>query len=312
MQEITDSNYKKVSIGDHVVSKRKRISHLQPKEEEFEMFTTTVWSVRLRGKWATHKSDYRGNWAPQIARNLILRYSDEGDTVLDQMVGGGTTLIECKLTGRNGIGADVNPDAIMVTKDRLNFGKDSRLSGDKNFAGLPPYKDRLGVEQTTPKTKQKTYIGDTRNLDKIKSASIDLIATHPPYANIIEYGEKQVEGDLSNVRNITEFCQEMRKVADECYRVLKPGKFCTILIGDTRRHKHFVPITPRVMDEFLKAGFVLKESIIKRQWNCKTTGFWTRKSVENNFLLIMHEHIYVFRKPMADEKLTKYKDSMTW
>ncbi|MCK4269843.1 MAG: hypothetical protein KAW93_05130, partial [Methanogenium sp.] len=107
-----------------------------------------------------------------------------------------------------------------------------------------------------------------------------------------------------------EFCREMRKVADECFRVLKPGKFCTILIGDTRRHKHFVPITPRVMDEFLKAGFVLKESIIKRQWHCKTTGFWTKKSIKDNFLLIMHEHIYVFRKPEKDEKLSKYKDSM--
>ena len=237
MREITDSNYKKVSIGNHVVSKRKRISHLQPKDDEFEMFTTTVWSVHLRGKWATHKSDYRGNWAPQIARNLILRYSDEGDTVLDQMVGGGTTLIECKLTGRNGIGVDVNPDSIMITRDRLDFGKESSLKEDKNLAGLPLYKDRMGEEHPTPKTKQKTYIGDARNLDKIKPETIDLIATHPPYANIIEYGEKKVEGDLSNVRNIKEFCQEMRKVAEECYRVLKPGKYCAILIGDTRRHK---------------------------------------------------------------------------
>jgi len=46
----------------------------------------------------------------------------------------------------------------------------------------------------------------------------------------------------------------------------------------------------------------LKESIIKRQWNCKTTGFWTKLSIQDNFLLIMHEHLYVFRKPFEDEK----------
>jgi DNA modification methylase len=37
------------------------------------------------------------------------------------MVGGGTTLIECNLTGRKGIGIDINPEAIKITKERLNF-----------------------------------------------------------------------------------------------------------------------------------------------------------------------------------------------
>jgi hypothetical protein len=46
-------------------------------------------------------------------------------------------------------------------------------------------------------------------------------------------------------------------------RVLKPGKHCAILIGDTRRHKHFVPITPRVLQSFLDVGFILREDIIK-------------------------------------------------
>ncbi len=139
--------------------------------------------------------------------------------------------------------------------------------------------------------------------------SKDPIATHLSKAIIRKHGELQIEGDISNVRNIKEFCREMRAVADECYRVLKPGKYCTILIGDTRRKKHYVPITPRVMDEFLKAGFNLKESIIKRQWNCKTTGFWTKRSIQDNFLLIMHEHLYVFRKPFENEKKKEFEDS---
>jgi DNA modification methylase len=310
MEEIKSVLHGQLSVAGRILKRGKRITHFQPADSEFSIFTTTVWSVPKRGKWATHASDYRGNWAPQIARNLILRYSDEGDLVLDQMVGGGTTLIECKLTGRNGIGIDINPDAIAITRDRLAFGDNSRLDDRKGLAGIPPYKDRLGKERPTPKTSQKTFLGDARNLDKIKDASVDFVATHPPYANIIEYGEKMIEGDLSNVRNIKEFCREMRKVAEESFRVLKPGKFCAILIGDTRRHKHFVPITPRVMDEFLEAGFVLKESIIKRQWNCMTTGFWSTKSVKENFLLIMHEHIYVFRKPDTKEKTNFYKDSM--
>ena len=95
------------------------LKRFQP--ENFDLECNTVWSFPKRGNWATHRSDYRGNWSPQVVRNLILRYSSEGDIVLDPMVGGGTTLIECKLTGRKGVGIDINPDAIKITQERLNF-----------------------------------------------------------------------------------------------------------------------------------------------------------------------------------------------
>lgn len=52
----------------------------------------------------------------------------------------------------------------------------------------------------------------------------------------------------------------------------------------------------KVMQNFIDVGFKLKEDIIKHQWNCKTTPFWTQKSKDYNFLLIMHEHLFVFEK----------------
>ncbi|MDT8402847.1 MAG: DNA methyltransferase, partial [Bacteroidales bacterium] len=68
-----------------------------------------------------HKGNYRGNWSPYIPRNLILRYTDTNDTVLDQMAGSGTTLVECRLLQRNAIGIDINPGAVMVARNRLDF-----------------------------------------------------------------------------------------------------------------------------------------------------------------------------------------------
>ena len=88
----------------------------------------------------------------------------------------------------------------------------------------------------------------------------------------------------------------MEKVANEFYRVLKKGKFCAILIGDTRRNKMYQPLAYMVMQRFLNVGFHLKEDIIKHQHNCKATGFWVKKSQEYNFLLIMHEHLFIFQK----------------
>jgi len=304
MKEVTYEEYleftkknKFVTIEDTKIELGKEIKIKEFHPRDFELETTTVWSFPNRGKWATHylNAKYRGNWAPQVARNLIMRYTREGDTVLDPFVGSGTTLIEAKLLHRNGIGVDINKDAVILTLDRLKFSYNT-------------------LENRT-KTWIKTYVGDARNLDKIKDESIDLIATHPPYTNIIKYTKNsnhKKEGDLSKVRSVEEFVKEMRNVAQEFYRVLKPGKYCAVLIGDTRRHKHHVPIAFRVMQSFLDSGFVLKESIIKIQHNMKTTLLWKKKSVEYNFLLLAHEHLFVFRKPEKDEEVGELKESMRW
>lgn len=244
------------------------------RSKKFNLETTTIWSFPERGNWATHNPKFRGNWAPQIPRNLILRYSNPGDLVLDQMCGCGTTLIECKLTGRNTIGFDINPKFINLTKNNLKFD----------------------LKNNIPKIDIKVDKGDARNLKNIDNDSIDLIATHPPYADIIKYSNGKIEGDLSNIHNIDKFCNEIEKVAQECFRVLKPKKYCGILIGDTRRKKYFIPMAYKVMQKFIDVGFKLKEDIIKHQWNCKTTPRWAKMSKEYNFYLIMHEHLFIFEK----------------
>lgn len=88
----------------------------------------------------------------------------------------------------------------------------------------------------------------------------------------------------------------MGKVAEEAHRILKKESYCDILIGDTRRNKHTLPLGFKVMQKFLGIGFVLKETIVKEQHNCKAAGFWYKKSIDYNFLLIAHEYLFVFRK----------------
>ena len=88
---------------------------------DYQSESTTVWSFPDRGNWATHGGSYRGNWSPYIPRNLILKYTEEGDVVLDQMCGSGTTLVECKLLNRSGIAVDINPKAAMLTYKNISF-----------------------------------------------------------------------------------------------------------------------------------------------------------------------------------------------
>ena len=237
--------------------------------ENFELEMNTVWSFPQRGKWATHDAKYRGNWSPYIPRNLLLRYSHEGDLVLDQFVGGGTTLVEAKLLNRNIIGVDINNNALERCKEKCDFEYEN--SGKVYF-----------------------YEADARNLNFIPDENIDFICTHPPYANIIKYSE-DIENDLSHLK-VKDFLIEMEKVALESYRVLKKDKFCAILMGDTRQKGHIVPMSFEVMKIFETVGFKTKEIIIKEQHNCRATGFWKTNSVKYNFLLIAHEYLFVFKK----------------
>lgn len=248
----------------------KKITKWEPKDFELEM--TTVWSFPNRGDWATHDAKWRGNWSPYIPRNILLRYSNEGDLVLDQFAGGGTTLVEAKLLNRDIIGVDVNDVALDRCREKVDFEHEG--------------------------TNGKVFIhkGDARNLEFILNESIDLICTHPPYADIIHYSEgMDISSDLSNL-SVKEFLEEMKSVAAESYRVLKKGKFCAVLMGDTRQKGHIIPMSFEVMKIFESAGFRTKEIIIKEQHNCKATGYWKTNSVKYNFLLIAHEYLFIFKK----------------
>lgn len=54
-----------------------------------------------------------------LYERMILASSDPGDVVLDPFVGSGTALRVCQQTDRSGIGFDMNPEYVAMTKERL-------------------------------------------------------------------------------------------------------------------------------------------------------------------------------------------------
>ena len=239
------------------------------KPKNFDLEYSSVWSFPEHGNWATHDSSWRGNWSPYIPRNIIMRYSKENDIVLDQFVGSGTTLVEAKLLNRNVIGVDVNYDALIRCKKKTEF-----KTTNSNFVEIVK--------------------GDARNLYFIKDNSIDLICTHPPYANIIKYSNN-IDGDISRLE-MSDFIKEIKLVAKESYRVLKKEKICAVLIGDIRKNGYVQPLGFKVMQVFEEEGFKLKEIVIKEQHNCKRTDYWIDKSKKYNFLLLAHEYLFILKK----------------
>lgn len=249
------------------MSKKKGEILIREAPEKFKLEDTTIWSFPERGSWVTHSGKYRGNWSPYIPRNLILRYSKKNDWILDQFLGSGTTLIEAKLLGRNAIGVDINSEAIKLSNTNLNF---TCQESSKIF------------------TKQ----GNATELSFIKDESINLICTHPPYADIIRYSKK-IPGDISHLK-YEEFLMALEQVAREAYRVLKKQGICAFMIGDIRRAGYVLPLGMNSMQKFVDAGFKLKEIVIKEQHNCRSADYWDGK--ERNFLMLAHEYIFILKK----------------
>lgn len=239
---------------------------LEPKN--FSLEETSMWSFKDRGNWATHSGDYRGNCTPQVPRNLILKYTTENDVILDPFCGSGTTLIECKLLKRYGVGVDINKNTLNIANNRLKF--------DCNNTYVPKL-----IQANS--TNLKEVITDNR---------VDFIFAHPPYANIIKYSDN-IDGDIS-LLSVNDFLIQMKHFSKECFRILKNKKYCSVLIGDLRKNKNVIPLGSLVMNLFIESGFTLKEIIIKEQHNCKMTPFWKNKKA--SFYLLAHEYIYVFRK----------------
>ena len=296
MKEVTFEDYleyvrknREIVIEDQVIKLEPiEVKRLEPLPEELNDVATTVWSFPRRGSWATHRGDYRGNWAPQIPRALMLMYTKPGDTILDPMVGSGTTLIEAKLLGRNAVGVDINYGAVVLTLHRLYY-LEKAIEEHKKRA-LTPSIGGVRLEDIE-KAWIRVYHGDARNLNALEDESVDMVLAHPPYFNIVRYG-----AGLSSARSLDEYLKQMGVVARELYRVLKPGRHCAILIGDARANKRYVPISHYVLKVFLDAGFVLKEEIVKIQHNMKTTReVWSGRR-ERDFLLIYHEKLFVFEK----------------
>ncbi|WP_178133886.1 DNA methyltransferase [Vineibacter terrae] len=70
---------------------------------------------------------YPARFSPSFARAAIETFTDQGDWVLDNHVGGGTTLVEALAAGRNAIGVDISALAAFVATVKTTVYSDAEL-----------------------------------------------------------------------------------------------------------------------------------------------------------------------------------------
>jgi len=144
---------------------------------------------------------------------------------------------------------------------------------------------------------------DARSL-AIRSDSIDLVVTSPPYVSVIDYAKANrlvytwMGWDLSadiraelgarskrqRAKAVDEYLHDMRLCWQELHRVLRKGAFCAIVIGESRRHP---AAAERTIDDLAKT--------LKRVWGPVRRNP-TRRRVSDRLARESFEFLHIFQK----------------
>ncbi|MCD6098824.1 DNA methyltransferase [bacterium] len=249
-------------------------------KEYDNIITDSLWILDKRDTSGAHLGWYWGNFIPQIPHQMMLRYTKKGDWVLDTFVGSGTTLIECKRLGRNGIGIELNQEVAQKAKELI----------DKEY-------NRYKVTTEVITGDSKT-INIKEVLEKHKINQVQLLIMHPPYYDIIKFSKD--EKDLSNAKNTKEFLKMFGEVVDNATPFLEKGRYFALVIGDKYSKGEWIPLGFYCMQEVLKRRYLLKSIIVKNfeetRGKRNQKELWRYRALVGGFYVFKHEYIMLFKK----------------
>ncbi|MDP2672484.1 MAG: DNA methyltransferase [Nanoarchaeota archaeon] len=162
--------------------------------------------------------------------------------------------------------------------------------------------------ETAHKTDIKLINGDARKLD-ISSESVDLIVTSPPYVNALDYyrvhmynmlwlGMDYNEFKINEIgghshflanrfRLLAEYLGDMLRAMIEMNRVLKDGKYCAIVVGNSsidyemiESYKHFISMAKYIGFEHIKTIF--------RNIN-KSSKYFVNGKIDDEYIVVLRK-----------------------
>jgi site-specific DNA-methyltransferase (adenine-specific) len=152
-------------------------------------------------------------------------------------------------------------------------------------------------------------------MDEIQNETVDLIVTSPPYWNAIDYdvhtADKTKWFRTRKGEEYEKYLEWLTRCFQECYRVLKPGRFCCVVIGTVLyKGKHY-PLPQHFVSLMEKIGYEFYQDIIwyKVTGGVKRAGVTIQNPYPGYYCPnIMTEYILIFRKPGPKFYRTRTKE----
>lgn len=177
----------------------------------FNGMSPSEWAAHSKNVWNDLSSprdkrqlEHGAVFPVKLAERLIKIYSKEDDYVLDPFLGIGTTVVAAQNTGRHAVGIELNPRFVKMAEEW----------------------QKANISLLGKKVRCKIVNDDCRNLlDHVKSGSLQLTVTSPPYANFIRrsVSDRQTTHKksiiaLANKSTVKPYSDDVRDLGNLAYR----------------------------------------------------------------------------------------------
>ncbi len=181
------------------------------------------------------------------------------------------------------------------------------------------------------KTTHLPIFSNAVTMADLPDASVDLVVTSPPYPMIQMWDETFTAQDPSiapllsaeqGPRAFGAMHRILDRIWSECFRVLKPGRFACINIGDATRTlgKEFglYPNHSRILSTAMELGFTCLPAIIwRKQTNAPNKFMGSGMLPAGAYVTLEHEYILILRKGgkrafTNEERLRRRESALFW
>jgi DNA modification methylase len=281
--------------------------------DEWLYFTKSLWTTAYPSELGHDRRRAHGaNKPPRLMARLIEFFTRPGELVLDPFAGVGGTLLGAAIcrSPRRSLGFELDPrwTAIYesVVADAGGGGNGSGTVLVDLGAAAP------GGPRSFDASGSQMVVGDALALLRATAdGSVDFVATDPPYnpqLRLTMAGGKLAErfanrrtdyamvsddpADLANSATYGEYLERMEAVLGELRRVLRTGRYATIIVRDAYQQGRFRFTAADLAARAEKVGFVTKGDLVWYQAGTRLRPYgYPRAFVPN----IVHQHILVLR-----------------